>query len=111
MEWLETLSGGFVALIIASLLLISLGFFSDSIRRNLGEDEAKPLSRSWIVAIAVGWLVLTGYWVHNLLDVLSHTESDWFTLVVSALWVPLGVLNTFMYARAAIRGETAVDIR
>lgn len=111
MELLEGLSGGFVVLVIASLFLISIGFLADSIAPANDDEEPKQHSRPVRAVLAVGLLVLVGFWISNLTELLAEAERDWFMLAMCVFWIGFGLIEAFKHAKGALLGDRAVDIQ
>jgi hypothetical protein len=108
--FLDFLSGGFVALVIASLLLVTIGFLSDSVGNTAEPGEPKPFSRPALAALALLYLLLGGLWIDHLLGLTDQDEPDWFMVVISTLWIGFTAFECIKFARAAITGGQKVQI-
>ncbi len=111
MGFLEFLSGGFVALVIASLVLVTIGFLTDSVGNSAEPGEPKPFSRPALAALALLYLLMGGFWIDHLAALTNRNDMDWFMIVVSTFWIGLATFECFKFARAAISGGRAVDIQ
>ena len=81
MTVLENLAGGFVILVILSLLLIVIGFLSDSASKNSLGEPTEPRSRNSLFSGGVLWLLLAGAWGYSAATQYAEGQIEWIWLL------------------------------
>lgn len=101
MGWFESFAGGFVILIILSLIFIVIGFLGDATGRE-HEEPAIETKRS-LYLDGMGWLLIAGVWAAYAISELRVDTPSWWTFAALGVISLLAAFRAFMRMRRAVR--------